>query len=174
MRLDNTPARSALDTSGVDPFQAYTTPRTQPPFNPSTYNSTAHVSPPPQPTAYRQSYSSPVAEQTSSYYTPQVQTSSVPPSRSYTLGGGGYGDNTVPAVQDPHSSANSAVLLPYPGEPITPSSGSVYTAVESPSPRGPRDLRSPSPAPYEDSPPMYDEGIGAATSRRPTVASGKR
>jgi hypothetical protein len=123
-----------------------------------------------------------MAEPTSSYYTPQVQPASPPSqSRSYTLGGGGYGDSTIPApaLPDPRASANSG-YLPYPGEVNTISSGSVYSGVENPqSPRVQRNLtigRLPTPEPYEDSPPTYDEGMShpnVGTSFT-TAVSGKR
>ena len=156
----------------MDPFQAYTAPQTQTPFNPSTYNATARLSPPLQSGVLQQSY---VSDPTSSYYTPQVQSSLTPPSqsRSYTLGGGGYGENTVPTLPDHRASDTSAGYLPYPGEAMTPSTGSVHTAVDDPtSLRGLHEPRLMSSAPYEDSPPTYDEGIGASTV--PVVTSGKR
>ena len=162
--LDNTPHTRAVSNSSMDPFRAYTTPQTQPPFNPSAYNATARFSPPPS--TQPQPYTSPVPEPQalSSYYTPQVQ-SAAPPSqsRSYTLGGGGYGENTLSALPDPRASDNSGGYLPYPG---TPSTGSVYTGLESP-PAG----RLPSPELYEDSPPTYDEGFraGAGTSHTPSA-----
>ena len=140
--------RAASNGYSVDPFQAYTTSQPQP-------------------------YSSVAPAPTSSYYTPQVQTASPPSqSRSYT----GYGDNNIPApaLPDPRASANSG-YLPYPGEVNTISSGSVYSGVDSPSsPRRGRSLlagRLPSPEPYEDSPPMYDEGFGTGTSH-PNVGTG--
>ncbi|KAI0003816.1 SUR7/PalI family-domain-containing protein [Russula compacta] len=160
-----------------DPFRAYTPSQTQASLNPSTYNTTARFSPPPVPSStHPQPYSSPVPEPPSSYYTPQVQTAAAPPSRSYTLGGGGYGNSTVPALHNPHTSTNSDGLLPYPGEVLSQSSGSVYTGVDSPgtSMRG-RELidRLPSPV-YDDSPPMYDDGDGLGPTSHTPVASGKR
>ena len=100
-----------------------------------------------------------------------------PQSRSYTLGGSGYGDSTIPApaLPDPRASANSG-YLPYPGEVNTISSGSVYSGVGVESPTSPRRGRSlmagrlPSPEPYEDSPPTYDEGFGTG-SNHPNVGS---
>lgn len=149
-RLDNVPpARVASNSSSTDPFRAYTSPQTQPPLN--TYNATARFSPPQS--THPQPYNPPMPEPASPYYTPQAQTAAQ--SLSYAVGGGGYGDSTAPALPDPRASANSGGYLPYPGEVMTPSSGSVYTGLESP-PAG----RLPSPEPYEDSPPMYDEGPG--------------
>ena len=87
----------------------------------------------------------------------------MPPSRSYTLGGGGYGDNSVPALHEPETSPG---FLPYPGSERA-SEGSAYSGLEVPaSPRGPRD-----PVTYEDSPPMYDDGMRGGASH---VVSGKR
>ncbi|KAH9974205.1 hypothetical protein BJV77DRAFT_1074692 [Russula vinacea] len=103
----------------------------------------------------------PMPEPASPYYTPQAQTAAQ--SLSYAVGGGGYGDSTAPALPDPRASANSGGYLPYPGEVMTPSSGSVYTGLESP-PAG----RLPSPEPYEDSPPMYDEGPGIGHTTGPS------
>jgi hypothetical protein len=172
--LDNTStaARGAQDASGMDPFQAYTTPHTQTSFNTSTYNATARLSPPPQSRVPQQSYISSAPDPTS-YYTPQVQSSLVSSSqsRSYTPGGAGYGENTVPTLPDHRASDTSAGYLPYPGEAMTPSSSSAYTAVDGPSPLGFHEPTSS--ALYEDSPPTYDEGIGASTFH-PVVTSGKR
>ncbi|KAI0308334.1 SUR7/PalI family-domain-containing protein [Multifurca ochricompacta] len=170
------PAQNAPRNSGADPFQSYTIPQAEPPFDPSNY-ATGHISPPPQPLAHSQSYTSSVPEAVTSYYTPHAQ-ASMPPSRSYTLGGGGYGGSTVPALHESQSSAGSGSFLPYPGgEPITPSAGSAYSGLESPtSPRGPRVhavARAQSPVQYDDSPPMYDDGIGPGVSHR-AVVSGKR
>lgn len=154
---DALPSRTAPDISGTDPFQAYSSP-TQLPFDPNTYNATAQISQPRRPSVH-----SP-PEPASSYYTPQTQ-GVVPPSRSYTLGGGGYGNNTVPAMHDPEPSPG---FLPYPGSEAN--TDSVYSGLETPtSPRGPRD-REPSPVTYDDSPPMYDDVRGGASH----VVSGKR
>jgi hypothetical protein len=148
---DNQPSRAAPDNSGADPFRSFTTPPAQVPFDSNTYNATGYISQP--------SVQSP-PEPTTSYYTPQVQ-GVVPPSRSYTLGGGGYGNSVVPALPSPG-------FLPYPGSETN--TDSVYSGIEAPtSPRGPRD-RQPSPAAYDDSPPMYDD-VREGTSH---VVSGKR
>jgi hypothetical protein len=162
--------------AAADPFRAYTSPQTQPHLDPSTYNATARFSPPPLPSS-TQPYASPT-EPTSSYYTPQVQTAAPPSqSRSYALGGGGYVDSTLPTLHDPRMSANSGGYLPYPGDAMTQSSGSVYAGIESPpiSPRGSRDpvLRALGPIEYEDSPPMYEDNVGVGTSHT-TAISGKR
>ncbi|KAF8506555.1 pali-domain-containing protein [Russula emetica] len=171
--------RAATNGDSVDPFRGYTTPQAQAPFNPNAYDATARFASPP-PSTQSQPYSSAAPEPTSSYYTPQVQTTS-PPSqyRSYTLGGSGYGDNAIPApaLLDPRASANSG-YLPYPGEVNTISSGSVYSGVDGlTSPRRGQSLtvgRLPSPEPYEDSPPTYDEGFSTGTSHPNVGVSGKR
>lgn len=174
--IDNLPPpRAGTDT---DPFRTYATPQAQQSFDPNTYNATARFSPPPLPSS-TQPYGS-AAEQTTSYYTPQVQTAAPPSqSRSYTLGGGGYGDSSVPPLQDPRQSANSG-YLPYPGDAGTRSPGSVYSSL--PSPTGPRGPRDPalgavlSPVEYEDSPPMYEDdvGTGGIGTSHPALVSGKR
>jgi len=165
----NSPTARGPDNLATDPFRAYSAPQLQPALDPSTYNATARFSPPPLPSS-TQPYSS-LAEQTSSYYTPQVQAAASPSqSRSYSLGGGGYGDSTVPALPDPRSSAD---YLPYPGDTATRSSASVYT---SPSAGGHHELalgRLPSPVEYDDSPPTYEDGIAMGTTPT-TVVSGKR
>jgi hypothetical protein len=178
--IDNAPTRG--DTSATDPFQAYNSPQTQPRLDPSTYNATSRFSPPPLPSS-TQPYASPT-DPTLSYYTPQVQTpAQLAPSRSYALGGGGYGDSSVPALHDTRMSASSGGYLPYPGDAMTQDSGSAYTGMESPpmSPQGPRDPvhgRALSPVEYEDSPPMYEDninvGVGANYTTHTPVVSGKR
>ena len=151
---DSPPSRAAPDNSGTDPFRAYTTPQAVP-FDSNTYNATGHIS-------QSSTYSPP--DPTASYYTPQTQ-GVVPPSRSYTLGGGGYGNNSVPA---PHERLPSPGFLPYPGSETN--TDSVYSGLEVPnSPRGPRE-QEPSAVVYDDSPPMYDE-LREGTSH---VVSGKR
>ncbi|KAI9454137.1 pali-domain-containing protein [Lactarius psammicola] len=152
---DALPSRGAPDNSGTDPFRAYSTPQN---FNPDTYNATGHIS---QPSVYSQSYTtSPPPEPAASYYTPQTQ-EVVPPSRSYTLGGGGYGNSTVPALHEPEPSPG---FLPYPGgEPA--SAGSAYSGLENPtSARRPLGGRVQSPVAYDDNPPMYDEGAHTGAS----------
>lgn len=164
------PARGGADNVGTDPFRSYATPQAQP-LNPNIYNVTSRLSPPPQ-----QPYGSAVADPTAaSYYTPQVQTGTE--SRSYTLGGGGYGDNLVPALHD-RTSVTSQGYLPYPG---SVSSGSVYSGMGMETPTSPRGTLQPvregvaSPDPYEDSPPQYDDGVGIGTSHPAAVTpSGKR
>ncbi|KAI9507813.1 pali-domain-containing protein [Russula earlei] len=172
-RSDNaTPPRTGPDNSGSDPFQAYANPQT---VNPSAYNSTARFSPPVSSSTHPMPYTSPVTEPTASYFAPHVQPTS-PPSRSYTLGGGGYGDNAVPALHDRRMSVASSAPLPYPGEALTPSSGSAYTAVgvESPTSRQTASERMLSPVEYDDSPPRYDDGTGMETSHPTAVASRKQ
>lgn len=167
---DALPSRGAPGNSGTDPFQAYTTPQTQPPFNTDTYNVTGHISQTRQPSVRSQPYITSPSEPLASYYTPQTQ-AVVPPSRSYTLGGGGYGDSTVPALHEPQPSPD---FLPYPGS-ESASAGGAYTGLESPTnPRGPRapvGVRVQSPVAYDDNPPTYDDGMGSGVSY---VVSGKR
>jgi hypothetical protein len=175
-RVDNSPpSRAGTDT---DPFRSYATPQAQQSFDPNTYNATPRFSPPPLPSS-TQPYGS-AAEHTTSYYTPQVQTAAPPSqSRSYSLGGGGYGDSSVPALQDPRHSANSG-YLPYPGDAGARSPTSVYSGL--PSPTGARGPREPalgtvlSPVEYEDSPPMYEDDVGTSgiAAGRPAPVSGKR
>ena len=119
------------------------------------------------------------------YFTPAVAaahtaaaSSYAPPERSYTLGGDGYGSNTIP---DPSGHAGLYSTAPYPSHtspaPISPVSHSpspapINTAAagagpsQSQSPTNPKGPRPPAPAEqpiYEDSPPMYD----AATAQPP-------
>lgn len=71
----------------------------------------------------------------------------------------------APTLPDPRVSTANSGYLPYPGE-DTISSASVYSGMDSP-PMG-RSLtagRLPSPEPYEDSPPTYDEGFSPGTSQ---------
>lgn len=83
----------------------------------------------------------------------------------------------MPALHNPHMSTNSEGLLPYPGEVLSQSSGSVYTGVDSPetSLRGREHGidRLPSPV-YDDSPPMYEDEVGLGPTSHIPVASGKR
>ncbi|KAI0275300.1 SUR7/PalI family-domain-containing protein [Gloeopeniophorella convolvens] len=159
------PSHQQYTSSAVDPFQSYTTPQV---FSPDTYNATSRISPPqPQPALRPESYASPAPApaQATSYYTPPAQQPSPPPAqaRTYTLGGGGYGDSSVPALHTAQPSPASGSFLPYPGS-ATPSDA--YTGMGSPtSPRGPRMPRAQSPTEYDDSPPLYDDGFGAADGR---------
>ncbi|KAI0053432.1 pali-domain-containing protein [Auriscalpium vulgare] len=140
-----------------DPFQSQYAPPPAAPLNTETYNATAllpgaarTVSPP---RAYTHS-----PPQT--FYT-QDTGAGVGVTRSYTLGGGGYGDNIVPDLHEPEPSPAASSFLPYPGsEPPTPQpSGGLQhstSRVSPTSPRGPRPISSPI---YDDSPPLYDEGL---------------
>ncbi|KAI0066414.1 pali-domain-containing protein [Artomyces pyxidatus] len=138
-------------TTYQDPFHSQYAPPPEPPLNTETYNRTGLISspsPPHQPQA--QAYVPP--GDPTSFYAPHAS----PPQRSYTLGGGGYGANVVPALHEPQpeppASANS--YLTYPGG-------------ESPtSPRGPRTMQQPVQEPvYEDSPPTYDAGTAPPPGR---------
>lgn len=82
--------------------------------------------------------------------------------RSYTLGGDGYGSNSVPPLPE-HQSMNSA-YLPYPGqthsspEPINTNLSPMPPSQTSPI-KGPR----PQPGQLDDAPPGYDAGSGNVT-----------
>ncbi|KAL4241701.1 pH-response regulator palI/RIM9 [Abortiporus biennis] len=123
-------------SSYADPFASQAQPSS---FNPDTYNNTGYMSPP-------------AASGGAAYGRTE-------PDRSYTLGGGGYGANTIPEL--PQQNADSAYYPHYPA-PSAPSP--INTVVSSPtvqsptSPRGPRPQSQggPSSPPYEDSPPVYD------------------
>ncbi|KAI0651975.1 SUR7/PalI family-domain-containing protein [Trametes meyenii] len=157
-----------------DPFAAQP-PMPQASFSPDTYNNTAYMhtdvaSPPPSGGSGTNPY------RAQGPYVPPL----APPERNYTLGGGGYGSNTVPAPDlsaYPHYGGPS----PAPSAPSTYSSSTAYTAPintsvppampQATSPRGPRDASHSMPAPivesptqeHEDAPPMYD----AATAQPP-------
>ncbi|KAH9964186.1 SUR7/PalI family-domain-containing protein [Russula dissimulans] len=167
------PARGGPDNSGTtDPFQAYVNPQTQP-LNPSLYNAMARLSPPPS----QQLYGSALTEPTVPYYTPQVQAATE--SRSYTLGGGGYGDSLVPALNDrDQMSITSQGYLPYPGEVMSQSSASVYSGVGVDIQTSPRATLQPVhetvPVQYEESPPEYDDGTGIGTSHAAVVAPSRK
>ncbi|TFK94424.1 pali-domain-containing protein [Polyporus arcularius HHB13444] len=148
-------------------------------FNADSYNTTGYM--------YSQTSPPPSGGSNTNPYRPAQAT--YPPDRSYTLGGGGYGDNVVPALNSypqygsgspapsasvyTTSSAPSAAPPPHIDTAVSP------THMPSPtSPRGPRDPTPPMPAPimespheeYADSPPMYD----AATAQPPGQWGAKR
>ncbi|KAI0735045.1 SUR7/PalI family-domain-containing protein [Earliella scabrosa] len=149
----------------ADPFAAQTQ-QQQPQFNADSYNASAYMysaqSPPPS-----------GGSNTNPYRNTQA---SYPPERNYTLGGGGYGDNVVPALSPSYPQYGSGSPAPSTSMYSTSSGPStapppINTRTVSPpgmpqpsSPRGPRDPTPSMPAPivespteeYNDSPPMYD------------------
>ncbi|KDQ31257.1 hypothetical protein PLEOSDRAFT_1063170 [Pleurotus ostreatus PC15] len=155
-------------------------------FNPDTYNATAMMTSPP-PNIAANPYlggnvtSSPIAEEPTSYYNPHSPTPPIQhptPDRSYTLGGDGYGQNTVPALNDQYgSSYNYAYGGHSTGSPAhtpSPAVAALNTAVAaaamphsgSTSPvRGPRAQPSIAQAQYDDAPPGYDAGPSAPTGQ---------
>ncbi|KAH7923915.1 pali-domain-containing protein [Leucogyrophana mollusca] len=128
-----------------------------PPFNPSAFNTAAAI-----PASSSQSpYTNP--------YTSQPPTAHQP-ERSYTLGGGGYGDNVVPPTQntDPYYSGH------YQGsssQSPPPLNTSVMAMPSHTSPvKGPRGARtsmiaSPPPSTYAEGPPTYESGPSGAPGR---------
>jgi len=171
--IDNSLTACGPDNLGTDPFRAYSTPQTQPALDLSTYNATAWFSPPPLPSS-TQPYSS-LAEQTSLYYTPQVQAAApLSQSCSYLLGRGRYGDSTVPTLPDPLSSAD---YLLYPGDTTTRSSASIYTGITSATSTGGHHKlvlgRLLSLIKCENCPPTYEDGIAMGTTHT-TMVSGKQ
>ncbi|EJF66811.1 pali-domain-containing protein [Dichomitus squalens LYAD-421 SS1] len=162
---DNTGYNAEDDYSNVvDPFAAQPS---QTRFQPDTYNTSSYM--------YGQTSTPPPANAAAVAGTNPYRTT---PERNYTLGGGGYGANVVPALDYGRGSpAPTATTSVY-------SSGSaphtINTSISPPpmpqpaSPRGPRD---PTPSmhqavtqspiheepQYPDAPPMYD----AATSQPP-------
>lgn len=110
----------------------------------------------------------------SSYYTPHTTSpppASQPQSRAYTLGGGGYGDNVVPELSTSsalYGGPSASTSQPSPLNTSVPSSSAYTSPTRSTAPAGPRQPAQPqsnfvlhgSPTnEYEDSPPVYDEGL---------------
>ncbi|KAI0639533.1 SUR7/PalI family-domain-containing protein [Trametes polyzona] len=172
---------SDYNTTPADPFAAQP-PMPQAHFNADAYNATAymHNSSPSSPPPSGGSGTNPYRAQSS--YVPPL----APPERNYTLGGGGYGSNVVPASSTPPYPQYGGPS-PAPSAPSTYSSSTAYTSAPAPintavapgmpqatSPRGPREPNPSMPAPivespvqelpeHEDAPPMYD----AATAQPP-------
>ncbi|KAI8990552.1 pali-domain-containing protein [Trametes punicea] len=176
---------SDYNATAADPFAA-PPPVQQTAFSPDTYNTTAYM---------RNAGSSSPPVGTNPYRAQQGLYA--PSERNYTLGGGGYGSNVVPAMDiasstHPHYRGPS----PAPSAPSTYSTSSAYTATAPapintsvqpapgmPQPTSPRGPRAPNPgssmpAPLvhspvqeepEEAPPMYD----AATAPPPGQWSAK-
>ncbi|THV01432.1 pali-domain-containing protein [Dendrothele bispora CBS 962.96] len=131
-------------------YSQYDQPRTDP-YNP--YNST-----PPQ-TGY--------GSQATSYYSAAATTPGAGPERSYTLGGDGYGMNSVPPLPErqdsvppmPDHPSATAYNIPYAGTtaPINTNSGNT-SPVKGPRPPPGIPTTHSSPVEHEDSPPGYDAG----------------
>ncbi|KAJ3572207.1 hypothetical protein NP233_g3238 [Leucocoprinus birnbaumii] len=151
----------------------------EPSFNPDVYNSTAilsSASPPPMPTAglanpyttpAANPYTSPAATPAANPYTSHTQ--SPPPQtygaqRQYTLGGDGYGENTVPPLPQenyssysPYSGASTSTAYPAPIN-----TNAAYTT-----PSHPAEGSLPPPTSHspEDAPPGYDAGASGVTGQ---------
>ncbi|KZT30920.1 pali-domain-containing protein [Neolentinus lepideus HHB14362 ss-1] len=128
-------------------------------FNPETYNNTAMLMP---------------SGSSASPYHSNSPVHTTAPERGYTVGGGGYGDNVIPAFDEPAPIREHAdPYMPYPGT-TSPShlatspapldtavGGSSFPQTHTSPVRGPRQQRSSVLTPqYEDSPPMYEETPG--------------
>lgn len=121
--------------------------------HPSSYSQyDPYIAQPQQSTPTPQGYNS----HATSYYSAQT----APPERSYTLGGDGYGDNSVPPLRENTSSVpaipdhpSTAGYVPY-SNPSTPAP-SMPHAITSP----PQRTMSPPQQRYDDSPPSYDPGV---------------
>ncbi|KAI0801141.1 SUR7/PalI family-domain-containing protein [Fomes fomentarius] len=158
----------------ADPFAAQPSQTT---FNPDAYNASSYM--------YNAQAQSPPPNGGSNT-NPYRGTQTYQPDRAYTLGGGGYGDNVVPALDPSYPQYGNRSPAPtasvYTTSSTTPSVApppiNTNTRVASPpgmpqptSPRGPRNPTASIPAPvvespvedYSDSPPMYD----AATAQPP-------
>lgn len=175
-RTDYSAASHGQEPTSYSQYGGYAPP-SQPPPQPSyppqsSYSSPSY--PPPQ-----QPYSPPrVASPPGGPYSPYAPAAAPQPfaapqaERQYSLGGGGYGGSSVPALANPHDAFDERV--PYAGAARTP--GPIDTAVgvaggagraRSPtSPRGPRgqtqafaaqaQAQRPGQQSYDDSPPGYD------------------
>ncbi|KAL0570841.1 hypothetical protein V5O48_011113 [Marasmius crinis-equi] len=94
--------------------------------------------------------------QTTAYYTAAANTPAVTPGqdRSYTLGGDGYGQNSVPPLQERAPSVPA-----MPDHPTT--AGYVPYSTSPPVPNMPTTSPAHGASSYDDSPPGYDPGTGA-------------
>ncbi|KAF7793410.1 hypothetical protein EIP86_004522 [Pleurotus ostreatoroseus] len=167
-------------------------------FNTDTYNNTGYMQPATAPYSTTTTpFSIPSAPYSAAAtpYPAQYNASAAPiqqHERSYTLGGDGYGTNTVPAMHEaqyssdaylqPQPSAGSGGShLPSPYSPLpTPTSSNLTTGPAMPVASSPVDAAGPSVSHmhtlsqdepmYEDSPPMYDD----ATAQPPGEWNTKR
>ncbi|KAF5352472.1 hypothetical protein D9756_005863 [Leucocoprinus leucothites] len=147
----------------------------EPSFNPDVYNSTgvlSSASPPPMPaTNVPNPYTTPSSNPYTSSATPNPYTSfasqSSPPQsygaqRQYTLGGDGYGENSVPQLPE----ENKSSYFPYSGASApsntypTPNTG--YTAPSQPDPT-PGSQSPPTSHSQEEAPPRYDADPAGVT-----------
>ncbi len=158
----------------ADPFAAQPSQTT---FSPDAYNASSYM--------YNAQAQSPPPN-SGSNTNPYRGTQAYQQDRAYTLGGGGYGDNVVPALDPSYPQYGNRSPAPtasvYTTSSTTPSAApppiNTNIRVASPpgmpqptSPRGPRNPTPSMPAPvvespaeeYSDSPPMYD----AATAQPP-------
>ncbi|KAF8899128.1 SUR7/PalI family-domain-containing protein [Infundibulicybe gibba] len=131
--------------------------RSEPAFNPDTYNNTGYLSP--SHTGYAN---------TTNNYSAQATPPQVQHDRSYTLGGDGYGANSVPPLQEEPSS-----YFPYPGDahgsPAQINTNVAYVSPPQTSPvKGPRSQPQQSQQSHhdydrEEAPPGYDAGTSNIT-----------
>ncbi|EPQ60329.1 pali-domain-containing protein, partial [Gloeophyllum trabeum ATCC 11539] len=152
--------------SYYDPYNSsgYAMPQaSEPTLNPETYNNTAMLMP---------SGTSPIGN-ASPYHSQSspVHQPVYPPERSYTVSGGGYGGNVLPAFNEPSTAdGHGDAYLPYPGTstaphittsppPIDTRVGALSNPHASPvkGPRAQRNSVVSPPAHYDDSPPVYED-----------------
>ncbi|KAJ3557116.1 hypothetical protein NM688_g1648 [Phlebia brevispora] len=153
---------------------AYSNPYAEQPstFNPDTYNATAFMQPGVAAAAAYSSSTPYPRENTVQFTQPSPPPQINAPERSYTLGGGGYGANTVPVLHESQQQDTTGHYLgvsgeshlPSPYSPLTTPTSSDITATSQVS--SPVDMSGPSSGMrplspeqpmYEDSPPMYDD-----------------
>ncbi|TDL28338.1 pali-domain-containing protein [Rickenella mellea] len=177
---------SAISHQQYPTAYSQTDPYAQPqatPLNPDTYNATSTLPvaaladpyashqtaypPTSPPQGYAQGYPTPQTypSGTTSYYTAQTQ-----PERSYTLGGGGYGNNVVPSPSPPHADpgpqyafGGGALSNPRPDSQGTSyfprAENQGFSNPHSPVPFSPqRGNTDPPIQQHEDSPPGYEPG----------------
>lgn len=126
---------------------------TDPYQNNNAHSASAPLSPP-------QAYSNATSYYSAAATTPAVQPQ---PDRSYTLGGDGYGMNTLPPLPGPtHSNPDSFYQADQRGSPGPINTSVPLSPVGRTSPvKGPRAHRTMSSQQYEDSPPGYDTEGGS-------------
>ncbi|KAF5368544.1 hypothetical protein D9758_002150 [Tetrapyrgos nigripes] len=110
--------------------------------------------------------------QATSYYSAPATTPGTGPERNYTLGGDGYGENSVPPLPErqgsvpalpDHPAASSTYNIPYSGSPAPINTNLPLSGGTNPSPRGPRQQPTTSSPTHEDSPPGYEAGTSGIT-----------